>query len=138
MRRKSFADENAGMVENKEEITMGEFMGLSVNEGVKSYLQWLGREYEFCYMFTGEKFGLVNNLNLLKKPVLILGPEDDSEKYKGIMRLWAYGGSIGTIDTESGDIDISSESKNYLPYLSDGFRNKKKYPEEFWQEGLFL
>lgn len=59
----------------------GKNMGLSVDEEVKNYLNRLSREYVFHYMFSGEKFGLVNNLNILKKPLLILGPEDASEKY---------------------------------------------------------
>ena len=107
------------------------------NEDVKKYLQELSRDYEFRYMFKGEKFGLVNNLNLLKYPVLILGPENDSKKYKGKMRVWAYGGSIAIIDSETGHIAFSKESRDYIPYLCDGFRNNKKFPEEFWQEGLF-
>lgn len=109
----------------------------SPNEDVKKYLQELSRDYIFRYMFRGEKFGLINNLNLLKYPVLILGPENDSEKYKGKMRLWAYGGSIATIDSETGHIYLSKGSRDYIPYLCDGFRNNKRPPEEFWQEGLF-
>ena len=62
---------------------------LLINVDVKHYLNWLSREYEFHYMFSGEKYGLVNNLNILKKPVLILGPEDASEKYEGKMRRYS-------------------------------------------------
>ncbi|MCR5847616.1 MAG: hypothetical protein K6G75_05805 [Lachnospiraceae bacterium] len=107
------------------------------NEDIKRYLQKISREYEFKYMFKGEKFGLVNNLNLLKHPVLILGPENDSEKYKGKMRLWAYGGSIATVDSETGYVVFPAGSRNYIPYLCDGYKNNKIHPEEFWQEGLF-
>ena len=112
-------------------------MKLSINEEVKNYLNQLSRQYEFHYMFTGEKYGLVNNLNVLKKPLLILGPEDASKKYEGKMRLWAYGGSIATIDTKTGDVVLSKGSKGYVPYLQDRYKNKKLSPEVFCQEGLF-
>ncbi len=107
------------------------------NENVKKYLQELSHDYEFRYMFKGEKFRLVNNLNLLKYPVLILGPENDSKKYKGKMRLWAYGGSIATIDSETGHIVFPNGGRDYIPYLIDGYPNLKKSPEIFRQEGLF-
>jgi len=116
---------------------MEKFMDLSVNGEVKNYLNRLSREYVFHYMFSGEKYGLVNNLNILKKPLLILGPEDASEKYGEKIRIWAYGGSIATIDTRTGDVVFTKGSKDYIPYLCDGYKNDKKFPEEFHQEGLF-
>ena len=39
-------------------------MDLHVNETVKEYLQTISKKYEFEYMFRGEKFGLVNTLNM--------------------------------------------------------------------------
>ena len=116
---------------------MESFLELPVNGKVKDYLQRLSREYVFRYMFSGEKYALVNNLNILKKPVLILGPEDASEKYEGKMRIWAYGGSIATVDTRTGDVVFTGGSRSYLPYLCDEHSNKKKPPEVFRQEGLF-
>ena len=115
---------------------MGTFMDLNVNDNVKEYLQKISKEYEFQYMFKGEKFGLVNNLNILKRPVLVLPPEND-DKYAGKMRLWAYGGSIADIETETGMISLCDKKMDYTDYLKNGFRNNKVYPEEFWQEGLF-
>lgn len=108
---------------------------LRINERVKNYLQYLSREYVFPYRFSGEKYGLVNELNILDRPVLILGPEND-EKYKGRMRVWAYGGSIAEIDTATGRICLKG-TKDYAPYLRDGFYNGEKIPEAFLQEGLF-
>ena len=69
--------------------------------------------------------------------MIVRFPHNDSKKYKGKMRLWAYGGSIAIIDSETGHIAFLKESRNYIPYLCDGFRNNKRFPEEFWQEGLF-
>lgn len=111
-------------------------MDLHVNETVKEYLLTISKKYEFEYMFRGEKFGLVNNLNVLKTPVLVLPPENN-DKYAGKMRLWAYGGSIADVDTKNGLVKLSNNKMDYVDYLGNGFRIKKKHPEEFWQEGLF-
>ena len=117
-------------------MKMTDFFDIKVNQDVKDYLQWLNKEYEFRYMFIGEKFELVNNLNILKKPILILGPEND-DKYKGKIRIWAYGGSIAEIDTASGNIKLADNIKDYRVYLEDGYKNKKRKPECFYREGLF-
>lgn len=109
---------------------------IKVNEKVKMYLNELNYGYQFPYLFEGEKYGLVNNLNKLDRPILILGPENDN-KYKGEMRIWAYGGSIASVDTEKGSVKMLDRGKEeYANYLKDGFRNNKINPEEFWQDGL--
>ncbi len=116
---------------------MSTFMDTEVNDKVKEYLQKISKEYEFKYMFKGERYGLVNNLNLLKNPVLVLPPENDEIEYAGKMKICAYGGSIASINTENGWISLSDSKNAYAKYLIDGHKNKKVYQEEFRQDGLF-
>ena len=90
---------------------------IKVNEKVKMYLNELNYGYQFPYLFEGEKYGLVNNLNKLDRPILILGPENDN-KYKTNVRKCTLGNmtsqSCGVDFIFSGMLTIYPERRSLL------------------------
>lgn len=106
-------------------------MGKDIKETIKETIKSL-TEYRFDYKYPCEKYSLLYDINLIDKPVMIIGPEWGHEEE---LRVWAYGGSIAVISLEDGKISLCDKKAK----LSDGQKQKNALSEKsYYSYGRYL